>query len=243
MDYEFALFAEDEMRAWAEQSTRTEKELLVKPSGSLQSRLAHRLHQPSHSTWNLRNGEVADLTNPCIAQLSGNVYQEGTLIYDQILRREEKSEASENYPEAVVRCHETFVRKIRESSEAKVEVIHGKAVKDWMNGRPSYRYDMLSLWAEYDGVDIALEHELNFENAQPGHRYRRILVFVRHPNRLFYRDDLESINQDQLMEVAAKIAQVKFVERYYVDQKWRPYVTTDIKNRAIREQYGKYLMG
>lgn len=60
-----------------------------------------------------------------MALLMGNAYQEGTLTYDQILRREKKLEALEKYPEAILQCHETFLRKIRESSEAKVEMIHG----------------------------------------------------------------------------------------------------------------------
>lgn len=74
-----------------------------------------------------------------MAMLMGNAYQEGTLTYDQILRREKKSEALEKYSEAVVQCHETFVRKIRESSEAKVEIIHGEPVKSWMSKGLSYK--------------------------------------------------------------------------------------------------------
>ena len=47
----------------------------------------------NQTTLHLFNGEVADETNPCIAMIMGNAFQKNqTLIYDQILRRDEKSE-------------------------------------------------------------------------------------------------------------------------------------------------------
>ena len=185
---------------------------------------------------------MADKTNACMAQLMGNAYQQGTtLTYDQILRREMKSEGLKTYPEAIIQCHEILVQKIRDSSEAKVEIVHGEAVKLWMEKRPSYNYDVLSLWSSFKGINITLESETNFQNAQPEHRYRRILVFVRHPNRLFYRSASASIHQDLLIEVAAKIAQVDFVERYYTEENWRKLVPVDLKNRAVREQYGMFV--
>ena len=121
-----------------------------------------------------------------MAQLMGNAYQQGTtLIYDQFLRREMKSEGLKSYLEAVIQCHEKLAQKIRDSSEAKVKIIHGEAVKSWMEERPSYNYDILPWWGSFKGVNNALECETDFQNAQPAHRYRRILTFVRHPNRLF----------------------------------------------------------
>ena len=234
-------FAKDEIRAWAKHSESRDQDLLVKPSGSFKSRLAHRLNQPSYTTLKIRNGEVADDTNACIAMVMGNAYQkQHTLIYDQILRREKKSEALEHYPGDVIHCHETFIQKIRESSEAKVEVIHSVRVQKWMNKRPSYSYDMLPLSGDFEGASIALEHESNFKKADAGHRYRRILVFVYHPNRLFYRNEHESVEQDRLITVAAKIAQVEFVERYYKNEIWKELVPVDFRNPVMREQYSMY---
>lgn len=112
-----------------------------------------------------------------------------------------------------------------------------------MSKRASYKYDVFLLWGGFESDNIALEYESDFENAQPGHLYRRILVFVLHPNRLFYRRAPESINQDQLIKVAANIAQVHFVEGYYTEEIWRKLVPVDFKNRAIREHYGKYYAG
>ena len=60
--------------------------------------------------------------------LMGNTYREGTLIYDQILRREKESEALEKYPEAIVQSHKTFVRKIGEALEAN-EIAVSEALK------------------------------------------------------------------------------------------------------------------
>jgi len=55
---------------------------LVRPSGSLESPLAHRLNQPSFTTGCLENSETADNTNGCIAMLTGNAYEPGqTLLF------------------------------------------------------------------------------------------------------------------------------------------------------------------
>ena len=51
-------------------------------------------------------------------------------MYDQILRRDEKSEGLQKYPEEVIQCHEAFVQSVRESSEAKVVIFHGVLVKE-----------------------------------------------------------------------------------------------------------------
>ena len=81
---------------------------------------------------------------------------------------------------------------------------------------------------------------LNLKNADAGHQYRRILGFVNHPNRFFYGNEQESIRQDQLFTIAAKIAQVGFVERYHQDKKWREVVPVDFRNRVTREKYSMF---
>lgn len=67
-------------------------------------------------------------------------------------------------------------------------------------------------------------HEANYANAQSEHKYRSFLLFVRHPQRFLYNQNYgESRLQDLQMEVAAKIAEVPFVEKNFKD-KWRVQV-------------------
>lgn len=54
-----------------EQETKHGEKYFVKPSGSLESQLAHYLNQPSFSTSEdrLENGETADEHSPCTRML------------------------------------------------------------------------------------------------------------------------------------------------------------------------------
>lgn len=77
--------------------------LLVRPSGSLDSLLANRLNQPSFTTDHTENGETADYSNGCMAMVMGNGFKpSNTLLFDHIHRREETSEAIEEYHEKVL---------------------------------------------------------------------------------------------------------------------------------------------
>lgn len=182
------------------------------------------------------NGEVADETNPCIAMIMGNAFQKGhTLIYDHILRRDENSEGLQKYPEDVIQCHEAFVQTVRESSEAKVEIVHGAKVRERIFRCPSFDFEVLPLWGKYKGVSIVLDHESNYRNAEPGHKYRRIIVFAVHPQRFFFTNPEESVMQDRLIAVAAKIAKTDFVEGYYTDQKWRKVVPPNFRDQVKRK--------
>ena len=61
----------------------------------------------------------------------GNAFEKDkSLISDHLLRRSEKSEGLQNYPKDVKRCHEAYLQKVRESMEAKVEVVYGRPVKE-----------------------------------------------------------------------------------------------------------------
>ena len=198
--------------------------------------MAHRANQPSNTTLRLFNGEVADETNPCIAMIMGNAFQKNqTLIYDQILRRDEKSEGLQKYPQDIIQSHETFVQSVRESSEAKVEIVHGALVRERIFQQQSSNFDILPLWGEFKGVSIVLDHESNYKNADRGNTYRRIIVFVAHPQRIFYASPEENTTQEKLTTVAAKIAKTKFVKGYYTDRKWKEVVPSDFTNRVKRK--------
>jgi hypothetical protein len=134
MNDAFSNFVDLEVSIWAAYSDNVpSRDLLVRVLGSLQSLIAHHAHQPSFTTLQPRNGETVDETNPCMAIIMGNAFKKGSsLIYDHLLRRDEKSEGLKMYPEDVVRCHEAFIQKVRESMEAKVEVVYSTPVKERM---------------------------------------------------------------------------------------------------------------
>jgi hypothetical protein len=239
MNNAFSTFADSEVSTWAANGNSVSRELLVRVSGSLCSRIAHHANQPSFTTLQPHNGETADETNPCIAMIMGNAFEKDhSLLYDHLLRRDEKSEGLQKYPDDVVKCHEAFIQTARESMEAKVEVVYGAAVRDRMLQRQGYKFDLLPLWGECDDIYIILDRESNYSNAQQGHRYRRIIVFVAHPQRFFYPKPGECARQDKLLAVAAKIAGVNFIERYYNDQKWRTIVPSNFSSLVKKNFYG-----
>jgi hypothetical protein len=82
----FNVFTVDEDRIWTRSGAREPppSKFLVKPSGSLESPLSHRLNQPSFNSNFPENGETADSTNGCIAMVRGTSYDRHTLLYDQV---------------------------------------------------------------------------------------------------------------------------------------------------------------
>ncbi len=70
------------------------------------------------------------------------------------------------YPEVVVRSHKAFIQMIRESTEAKVEVVCGTLVNEKMLEKQAYKLDLLPLKGEYKDVYIILDHEYNYSNTQ-----------------------------------------------------------------------------
>ena len=79
----------------------------------------------------------------------GNAFEKDkSLIYDHLLRRHEKSEGLKDYPEDVTRCHEAYIQKVRESMEAKVEVVYGTPVKERMLQKQTFEFHLLPLWGE-----------------------------------------------------------------------------------------------
>ena len=193
---------------------------LVKPSGALTSPVSHRLHQPSYSTSNTQNEETADPTSTCIAMVMGTVFEKGkTLIYDQLHRRDQKSEGIQHYPQNVLDCHDEFTRRVTESSEAKVEVVYGTPVEQYLRRQFRGTSTTLPLWGPYDGISITLVHEEAFRNQQQEFKFRKILLFARHPNRMFYapRGGEEAATQDKILSVASQMSRVPHIPRYYAD--------------------------
>jgi hypothetical protein len=100
-------------------------EELVRPSGELDSPIAHHLHNPSFNTNYLNGIETADETNACIYLVMRNGFEKGkTLIFDHLARREKSEEVDgiNVYPPEILKCHEDLVEDVRTHILATVEV-------------------------------------------------------------------------------------------------------------------------
>lgn len=218
----FEKFIAVEAKAWREDgySRSPPREYVVKPSGMFRSPISHRLNQPSFTSNNLEDSEAADLTNGCTMMVMGTACDRDTLLYDQIHRRSATSEGYEDYPAEVRKVHADWTRQIWESSEAKVELIYGQKALRAIMADSTIKTTPLPLWDEHSGVILHLVHEESFWNAQAGFRFRKILIFVHHPQYLFYarKGDLTLIYQDKALTVAAAIAGVRHIPDYYPDK-------------------------
>ena len=108
-----------------------------------------------------------------------------TLVFDHMHRRSDQSRGLEEYPTQIIDRHEALTRQILESSQAKVIIIYGKKVQERIMGDPDYKLTILPLWDPLDGYYIAIDHKINYKNADKEFIVRRILLFAAHPQRLF----------------------------------------------------------
>ena len=154
--------------------------------------------------------------------IMGTAYDNTTLMYDQVHRRDPESHGSTRYPQHVQQTHKEWTRQISESSEAKVEVVYGaKAIRAIMTD-PEVKMTPLPLWGEYSGMILLLIHEENFRNAQDRYKFRKIMVRAYHPQRLFVDpvDGQYVCYQEQAITVAAAMARVHHIPNYYREKLW-----------------------
>ena len=154
---QFQIFRENELQAWKESGATPEHQSrLIPPSGSLDSTIAHHLHQQSFTTKALANAHTtADKSNGCIAMVMGNGFQEGkTLLFDHLHRQSAKSEGLKTYPETVINAHEDFTRQIMGSSAAKVEIVYGRHVQKRI--LKIMKCSLLPLWGRFKGIFLVL---------------------------------------------------------------------------------------
>jgi hypothetical protein len=158
----FQSFKTKEDQAWKASTCLPEKNsCLVPPSGSLDSAIAHHLHQPSFTTKSLGSTDIADKSNGCIAMVMGTAFQEGeTLLFDHLHRRSRESDCIEQYPQTVLDTHEEFTHQIMASSAAKVEIVYGRSVQKRI--LQTMKTSMLPLWGRFKGIFLVLLHECNF---------------------------------------------------------------------------------
>jgi hypothetical protein len=67
---------------------------------------------------------------------------------------------------------------VQESMEAKVEVVCGTPVKERMLQKQGFKFDILTLWGEYEDIYITLDRESNYSDLQQGHQYRQTVRMV-----------------------------------------------------------------
>ena len=92
------------------------------------------------------------------------------------------------------------------------------------------RCTILPLWDRFDGIFLVFIHESNFDNASESYKYRRVILFATHPQRMFYewRKSPITVRQDQTFEVASLITdfQVEVDTEYYQLKKWYEKIST-----------------
>jgi hypothetical protein len=214
---------------------------LVRPSGSLDSPLAHRLNQPSFTTEHPEGGETADYTNGCVAMLMGNAYEPGrTLLFDHVHRRDHTSEAIAEYNPQVLQVHEDFTNRIAEASLAKVEIIYGAKVQRRLI--QTQQFEVLPLWGEFDGVVLLLAYETNYRNKDAKFLFRRVMPLAYHPQHLFYQSRNGSLaaRQDMTMKAATLMVgkAVPWIENYFGAKFWMQQVPSPLQLAEIRA-FGK----
>lgn len=128
----FKEFRALEVRTWTDVCRQPgASEYFVRPSGMLDSLLAHHLHPPSMTTTKLKDGATADSSNGCIRMIMNNGYKQGeTLIFDHLHQRSKMSDGVKTYPHEILGCHEGFTRQIYESMTSPVVIIYRQTVQE-----------------------------------------------------------------------------------------------------------------
>lgn len=221
----FEIFKVRETKIWKDLGLEPpHRDGFVGPSGLLNAGVMHHLNQPSYSTLNHVDGEIADTSNGCIAMLMGNAFKKNeTLIFDDLRRRSKKSESYETYPQEVIDCHVSWTQDICASATAKVEIMYGIHVQKRVLQR--WAITILPLWGALCDVFLFLVHESNFSNPDETYRFRRVVLFACHPQRLYYEpagSDLARL-QDSITSTATKIAKdgTPCIKDYFLKKKWR----------------------
>jgi hypothetical protein len=224
LDQEFIHFQKQENIEWQKlEKTPEEWSRSMCPAGSINSAIAHHLHQPSFTTSFASNQTVEDESNGCIAMVMGNAYRKGeTLLYDHLHRRSVKSDGLEQLPKIILHLHEQFIHRILGLSAAKVEFVYGQHVQKRI--LETMQSTILPLWGLFEKIFLVLIHKSNFGNKVEEYRFRKILMFATHPQRLFYEPhgSQVALQQDMSFQAAGLITEVgcEIDPMYYPLQKW-----------------------
>ncbi|KEF60886.1 uncharacterized protein A1O9_02450 [Exophiala aquamarina CBS 119918] len=225
-EYEFKTFQDAETKLWRDRGIERPKEELVPASGDITAAsLAHRLHNPSFTTTNVRNGVTADSSDPCTALVIANGFDDTNIMVHHVVRREVKDPFT-YYPEDILACHEQHLSIVRSHMIAPVEVVYGvptwKRTLQYLQGRiqpfdvlGSYKGIRLFLdWDSAEKTDCANERQL-----------KRFLIAVFHPQNLLRAwSNSYKPAQDTLLEVAYNLAEVQFVPQFFETHLWQKQI-------------------
>ena len=216
-------------------------EELVHIDGDIKTaKIAHRLHDPSFTTTNARNGACADTTNPCTALLMANTYNGIGILFDHCSRRE-VVDPFVYYTKDILACHERYLSQIRNNMHTPVEIFYGIPTLERTQCLLQDKLQALDLWGTYEGITIYLEWENAQENfSQTSRHSRRVLISAFHPQNMMRAWSRHyAAGQDRLLEIGYRLAGVGFIERFCETEIWRkqvkilPYAQYSV-NKAIR---------
>lgn len=96
-------------------------------------------------------------------------------------------------------------------------------------GNANLQFTVLPLWGWLKDVFLFLDHEVNYNNADPRFKLRRVLLFAVHPQRLFYepRNSATTARQDRITSAAAQMVggEINCVEGYYANKIWQKRIS------------------
>jgi hypothetical protein len=190
---------------------------MVKPSGSLQARIAIHLHFPTNSTKSLYDGEIADSTSPCTRMImTAGFTPENSFWWDSHPWREESDfKPSKQYSKPVLASHKQWQTALRANLSAKIELVFGKPNQDAVFAEFRSLLEKLVLWDQHQTTLYLL--------FDPSKQYiQRILIFVNHPQFFFYNImEKEAQIMDHTLDIACQLAGVYRTEKEKTYFQWR----------------------
>lgn len=121
---------------------------------------------------------------------------------------------------------------------AKVELLHGCKVHQRILSSRDHacKFTALPLWGPFEGVTLFSAHESNHRNADLTYRFRRICLFVLHPQRFFYEPKDSAITRlhDGIHIVASKMTGMPVREFYFRRKEWLKLVRNPFSAMAIK---------
>ena len=125
-------------------------------------------------------------------------------------------------------AHEECTRQLTASCAVKVEIIHGRIARR-RNLQTMMCY-ILPLWDRFSGILLILVNESNFNNAEKAFIYRRVMLFAKHPQYVFYkqRGSSVAVRQDLTFEAVFYITNLRVSVdiEYYQSKRWYSKVPT-----------------
>ncbi|KAL2823194.1 hypothetical protein BDW59DRAFT_173676 [Aspergillus cavernicola] len=213
---EFTTFPERETAAWRHLGANRSRELLLHPSGDIDSPVACHIHNPTYYVKNLYCQETDNQSSPTIQQLNqAGFSSRNCLFFDHICRRNRTDDVLLFYNHDILQVHEEFMLSIRKTMAAKVEICWGKHVRERM--KRLLTLTPLKLWGQFRDIELFLEMQ--------NQTALRFIIFVAHPQFLFYHGsftesglrfrETQARKQDLYLTVASKLGGITVTRNFY----------------------------